>query len=231
MSPIRVAIVEDHQSIIDGYLYRLAGTQIEIVAVVRYGEEIEKALTAHQVDVLLLDVHVPTSAENSNPFPVLYLIPRLLSLHPGLKILVISMLNQRSLIEALVDCGIHGYIFKADYNSIEKLGDVVEAVAKGGVYFSQEAYQSLLVGRKNPLTHRQMEALSLCITYPDVAITILARKMSIKPSTYRNLLSGAYKRLGVQTRMAAIQKAHQLGILPPTSIRLATAAEENTAVT
>jgi DNA-binding CsgD family transcriptional regulator len=37
--------------------------------------------------------------------------------------------------------------------------------------------------------------------------------MGISGSTVRNLLSEAYKRLGVQTRMAAILKARELGIL------------------
>jgi len=222
MAPIRTLIVEDHQSIIDGYLYRLNGTQVKIVAVARFGEEIEKLLAGHEVDVLLLDIHVPTSPSNSNPFPVLYLIPKLLARYPHLKVLVISMLNQRSLIEALVDAGISGYIFKADYSSIEKLETVVEAVAKGGVYFSQEAYEGLRAGKKNLLTARQMEALSLCATYPDLDLAVLAQKLGIQPSTFRNLLSGAYERLGVRTRTAAIHKANQLGILPPAALRFAT---------
>ena len=216
---IQVAIVEDHQSIIDGYLYRLSGMQVHIVAVARFGEEIETLLAKNNVDVLLLDVHVPTSAKNSNPFPVLHLIPNILARYPKLRVLVISMLNQRSLIEALVEAGISGYIFKDDYNSIQKLEDVVEEVAKGGVYFSQEAYQSLRASQKSPLSSRQMEALSLCATYPDADISILAKQLDIKPSTFRNLLSSAYERLGVQTRTAAINKAYQLGILTPATLQ------------
>lgn len=217
---IRVAIVEDHQSIVDGYLYRLAGTQAEIVAVLRFGEQIEATLARQKVDVLLLDIHVPTSETNPNPFPVLYLIPKLLEQHPTLKVLVISMLNQQSMIEALVDAGISGYIFKADYAAIQKLAEVVESVARGGVYFSQEAYQRLRLNVKNPLTGRQMEALSLCATYPDLDVSLLAQQLHITPSTFRNLLSGAYARLGVQTRAAAINKAHHLGILTPASLQL-----------
>jgi DNA-binding NarL/FixJ family response regulator len=219
MNTIRVMIIEDHQSIVDGYLYRLSGGRFQIVAVARYGEEIEALLARHPVDVLLLDIHVPTSVSNPTPFPVLYLIPKLLERAPKLKVLVISMLNQPSMIEALVEAGINGYIFKADYGSIQKLGDVVESVANGGVYFSQEAYQHLRSGRKNPLTPRQMETLSLCATYPDMDISSLAKRLNITPSTFRNLLSGAYARLGVQTRTAAIIKAHQLGILAPETVQ------------
>jgi two-component system, NarL family, captular synthesis response regulator RcsB len=219
-TPIRVAIVEDHQSIIDGYIYRLSGPQVQIVAVARFGEEIETILADHGIDVLLLDIHVPTSTTNFNPFPVLVLLPNLLARYPRLKILVISMLNQRSLIEALVEIGISGYIFKEDYASIQQLAEVVQAVARGGIYFSQGAYQSLRASQKHLLTPRQMEALSLCATYPDSDISVLARRLDISPSTYRNLLSGAYARLGVQTRTAALSKAYQLGILTPATLSI-----------
>jgi DNA-binding CsgD family transcriptional regulator len=39
--------------------------------------------------------------------------------------------------------------------------------------------------------------------------------MSITNSTIRNLLSGAYIKLGVRTRIAAVSKARQLGLITP----------------
>jgi DNA-binding NarL/FixJ family response regulator len=226
--PIRVAIVEDHQSIIDGYIYRLSVPQVEIVAVSRFGEEIEDLLAKHAVDVLLMDIFVPTSPTHAHPFPVLHVIPIILARYPKLKILVISMLNQRSMIEALVESGISGYIFKEDHNSIQHLADVVGAVSQGGIYFSQGAYQYLRNKQKRLLTPRQMEVLSLCATYPDSGITTLARRLHIAPSTFRNLLSATYARLGVQTRMAAIHKAHQLGLLAPDAVYFPVPGEKKT---
>jgi two-component system capsular synthesis response regulator RcsB len=225
---IKLVIVEDHQSIIDGYLYRLSGSDVEIVAVSRFGEEIETILSSHAVDVLLLDIYVPTSPANPNPFPVLHLLPKLIASHPRLKILAISMLKQRSLIEALVEAGITGYIFKEDYDSIQQLADVVKVIARGGVFFSPGAYNRIPIDRNHGLTPRQMEALSLCAAYPDLDISILARQLDISASTFRNLLSSAYKRLGVQTRTAAINKAYQMGILTPPSISLLPASGKNT---
>ena len=40
-------------------------------------------LADHGADVLLLDINVPTSPEDPNPFPILHLIPRLLERHPN----------------------------------------------------------------------------------------------------------------------------------------------------
>ena len=213
---IKVAILEDHLSIIDGYLYRLSRIpEIEVVATGTYGEELQPMLESHPVDVLLLDINLPTSLENNNPFPILFAIPRLQQQFPDLNILVITMLNQHSLIEALVDAGVSGYILKDDQGSIQELGKIVTMVASGGIYFSQGAYRDLRAGTSRPvLTHRQLEALSLCASYPDNATIELSKQLGISSSTLRNLLSGAYLRLGVRTRAAAIAKARQLGLIP-----------------
>ena len=144
-----------------------------------------------------------------------FAIPRLLQQFPDLNILVITMLNQHSLIETLVDAGVSGYILKDDQGSIQELGKIVTMVARGGVYFSQGAYRDLRAGTSRPvLTHRQSEALSLCSAYPDNATIELSKQLGISSSTLRNLLSGAYLRLGVRTRPAAIAKARQLGLIP-----------------
>ena len=215
LSKIRVAILDDHQSIIDGFTYRLSmNPKIQVAGTAIYGENLEFMIASNDVDVLLLDVSVPNSPEDHNPYPILHLIPRLLKNYPKLNILIISMFTQHALIDALVNTGISGYIFKDDQASIQKLDKIVEIIAKGGIYFSQGAYRDV---REEPadslLTPRQLEALSLCASRPDGDTILLAGNLGITGSTLRNLLSGAYLRLGVRTRAAAIAKAQQLGIL------------------
>ncbi|MCJ7723868.1 MAG: response regulator transcription factor [Anaerolineales bacterium] len=215
-SRIRVAIMEDHQSIIDGYVYRLSeNTNIDIVGMGAYGEEIEPMLKINPADVLLLDINLPTSTSNPNPFPVLYVIPRLLEQHTQLSILIISMLTQRTLVESMVNIGVSGYIFKDDQASIQQLAKVVTIVANGGIYFSKNAYTEIRGKSSDPLlTPRQLEVLSLCAAYPDISTSVLAEKLDIASSTLRNLLSGVYLRLGVRTRAAAIVKAQYMNLLP-----------------
>jgi DNA-binding NarL/FixJ family response regulator len=216
MTKIKVAILEDHLSIIDGYMYRLTNVpEIEVVDTRTYGDELESMLSEHAVDVLLLDINVPTSHENTNPFPILFTIPRLLETYPHLKILVITMHNQHSLIDAVVEAGVRGYILKDDQSSIQELGKIVTMIARGGVYFSQSAYRDLRAAASGSiLTPRQLEALSLCAAYPDHATNVLSSQLGISSSTLRNLLSSVYTRLGVRTRAAAIAKAQRLGLIP-----------------
>ena len=220
MHTIRVSILDDHQSIIDGYVYRLSSVPgVEIVATLSYGEELESALAAHPTDVLLLDINVPTSAENPNPYPILHNIPDLLEKYPDLHILVISMYADRGLIRVVMEAGASGYVLKDDRAMLQNLGNVVQSIANGGIYFSQKAHQILVTQKTTPtgkrLSTRQLEALSLCAAYPDATTSQLAEKMSVANSTVRNTLSDAYIRLGVHNRAGAIAKAQQLGLITP----------------
>jgi DNA-binding NarL/FixJ family response regulator len=215
---IRVTILDDHQSIVDGYLYRLSQVpEIEVVTTLAYGDELEPALKEHPVDVLILDVHVPVSRNNPNPYPILHTIPTLLQIYPELEILVISMFGDRSLIRGVVEAGASGYILKNDSQIIQELGKAILSVANGDVCFSEKAWKVFLGKRDEPFTTRQLEALSLCAAFPNSKTAELARKMQIANSTLRNLLSTVYLKLGVQTRAAAIAKAREMGIITPDS--------------
>lgn len=217
---VRVAILDDHQSIIDGFVYRLGSTpEIEVVGTATVGEELESLLSKHPADVLLLDLSVRTAQDNPNPFPVLHTIPKLLQRYPNLNVLVISMFAEPGLMRLLIEAGASGYILKDDQGAFRDLGNIVLSVAHGGVFFSKKAHslymQAESVENGDKLTPRQMEVISLCAAYPDASTADLAEMMSISNSTVRNLLSSVYLRLGVHSRTAAVEKAREMGMITP----------------
>jgi len=217
--PIRVTILDDHQAVLDGYLYRLAGANdLRVQAALLFGEELEAALQQQPADVLILDVQVPTSPSNPNPYPLLYLLPRLLEQYPRMNILVISMHCQRTLVRSVLEAGASGYLLKDDRAAMLDLAAIVRMVHYGGVVYSPQVADLLrahLSGEESLLTPRQVEVLSYCAAYPELSTAELAQQLNIAQSTVRNLLSGAYLRLDVPNRTAAILKARQLGILTP----------------
>jgi DNA-binding NarL/FixJ family response regulator len=217
---VRVAILDDHQSIIDGYIYRLSGTpEIEVTATATYGEELESVLSKHPADVLLLDLSVRTSPENPNPFPILFLVPKLLQKYPKLNVLIISMFAEPGLMRSIIEAGASGYILKDDQSAFRELGNVVLSIAHGGIFFSKKAHslymQADAVNGSDLLTPRQMEVISLCAAYPDASTADLAQMMTVSNSTVRNLLSSLYLRLGVHSRTAAVEKAREMGLITP----------------
>jgi DNA-binding NarL/FixJ family response regulator len=172
-----------------------------------------QSIEEHPVDVLILDVEVPASATNSNPYAILHTIPKLLQQYPNLAILVISMHNEPGLIRAIVEAGAVGYILKSDSSKIQELGKWILSLVNGEPCFSDKVLRVFPGRLHEPFTPRQLEALSLCAAYPNSKTAELAAKMKIANSTLRNLLSTVYLKLGVQTRAAAIAKARQMGII------------------
>ncbi len=214
---IRVAILEDHPAIVDGYRYRLQDEPgIQLVATIDVGEDLPKLLeTQAPIHVLILDVGVPTSRSNSSPYPILYLLPILLQKYPDLAILVISMHKEHAMIKGLIDAGASGYVFKDDRETLEKFGSVIRSVATGGMYFSREAHKIVMrqASQAHMLSPRQMEVLSLCAAYPEKNTAELADMLAVAHATVRNTLSVLYGRLGVRGRTAALAKARELGII------------------
>lgn len=212
---ISVAILEDHQSIIDGYLYRLEkDPNIQLVGTCLFGNELEPLLKETQVDVLIMDLSVPVSAENQAIFPIRHELAKILNRYPELKVIVISVFAQQALIRALIDIGARGYILKDDQNSIKNLARIIKIIADGGLYFGDNL-QGFTLEKKQEhlLTPRQIEVLSLCVAYPDLPTLTLAQTMGISGSTFRNLLSDAYQRLNVRTRSAAVIRVQELGLI------------------
>lgn len=218
LSPVKVAILEDHQSIIDGYHMRLdEASGIKVVGIAANGEELNSLLKEWQdVDVLIMDVTVPSSPGDESPIPILHYVPRILADKPNINILIVSMHTQPTLVKALSDAGVSGYIFKHDSDSIRRLPAIIKSISTGGRYFTEnpEDAPNAESPSKQILTGRQLEILTYCASYPDHSTEQIALQMGIASSTIRNLLSETYERLNVHTKAAAITKARSLGLIP-----------------
>jgi two-component system response regulator NreC len=215
---IKIAILEDHQSVVDGYMFRLRdANDMGIAGVAANGEELTSLFQGHpDIRVLIMDIQVPISAEDRNVIPILHLVPRILEERPNIRILVISMLMETCLIKELADAGISGYVLKEDSESIRNLPLVIRKIDRGELYFSVSArdkLDTLESGNKLGITRRQLEILSLCAAYPDLSSDQLAQQLGVASSSLRTTLSETYSRLNVHTKAAAISKAKDLGLI------------------
>lgn len=217
---IRVAILEDHPLMIKGYESSLStAPHIEVVATTRYGEDLLPMLAQQPIDLLLLDVQVPTSETNRTIYPILSTIPKIIEMYPSLRVLVSSMHNDRALIQAIMDNGASGYILKDDLKAMRDLETIITSlVYDDQIYLSEETQMQLDKHRdKKPeealLTPRQLDAILLCSAFPSKSTAQLAKQLNVANSTLRNLLSSTYLRLGVRSRGAAVEKARQLGLI------------------
>lgn len=217
---IHVSILDDHQSIVDGYLFRLNSLPgINVVGTASYAEELFPMLAKHPTDVLILDVWVLISPDNRNPYPIMHDIPLLFELYPDLAILIISAYASRTFVRKVLQAGVNGYLLKEDQKSVQNLEEVIRAILKGTIYLSQVIQDDLQKSypEEIDLTLRQAEIFSLLLADPDLTAKEVALRLNVAPSTIRNLLSDAYLRLGVRTRRAALAKVQELGLVthPP----------------
>ncbi|NCU05804.1 MAG: response regulator transcription factor [Chitinophagaceae bacterium] len=161
-SPLyKIAIVDDHQIVIDGLHSLLKGyQQFEIVLESNHPEKILPELRKQAVDILLTDIMMPgmTGVE---------LAKKVKQEFPGIKIVALSMNGEGSLVNQMIEeSEISGYLIK-NIGQTEFITALLK-IAEGGIYFSDEVLQEMLKAgerRKESdeshLTNREIEIIRL----------------------------------------------------------------------
>jgi DNA-binding NarL/FixJ family response regulator len=158
---ITLAIVDDHQIVIDGLKSLLQGhdtfkVEIETTDPLQVVEMLQKK----QVDILLTDVMMP----GMNGAELAKLIHRQF---PEIKILALSMSGQGELVNQMIEeSNIAGYVLK-NIGKLELLKGL-EKIADGGIYFSDDVLNEMVkasdikkTNENTRLTIREIEIIKL----------------------------------------------------------------------
>jgi DNA-binding NarL/FixJ family response regulator len=160
---IRIAIVDDHQIVIDGLRLLLGNhSQFQIVAEATSGKETLNMLSEKTVDVLMIDVVMPEMDGYE-------LSVRVRKLYPEIKILALSMNSEGSIIDKMIEhAQINGYLLKTIGKS--ELIQAIKTIAAGEDYFAPDALRELNSFRKIKeenqlmnLTARELEIIKCMI--------------------------------------------------------------------
>jgi two-component system nitrate/nitrite response regulator NarL len=161
---IKVLLVDDHPLVLDGINARLEGeASISVIGMANDGQQALEQAATLKPDVVLMDISMPVM----NGFEA---TERFRQQQSDVKVLILSMHDDREYIVKLIKCGAAGYVLK-DVSSSE-LMTAIETVYRGGTYFSAGASQSLfsemdpaslLEGEADPepLTGREKDVLKL----------------------------------------------------------------------
>jgi two-component system nitrate/nitrite response regulator NarL len=135
MKPIRVLITDDHKLVIDGLKAMIQGiNELDFVGECRSGIETLKFLEFIKTDVALMDIDMP----DMNGIEA---TKRIKELYPEIKILILTMHDEKSMIQNLIEIGADGYILKnSDRNELIK---AIKAVHSGSKYFSKDVLEAL----------------------------------------------------------------------------------------
>ena len=158
---INIAIVDDHQIVIDGIKSLLEDQPgFRIVACTTSPQHMLELLNSQPVDILLTDIMMPEMNGQE-------LAKKVRKQFPGIKILALSMSGQGDIVSEMInDADIAGYVLKNIGK--EELTTAIEKIAAGGIYFSDQVLDELdrfSNSRKEKeeahLTQREVEIIGL----------------------------------------------------------------------
>jgi DNA-binding NarL/FixJ family response regulator len=161
---ITLALVDDHQIVIDGLLSLLKGhDQFSLAFATTNATEVLKKLEQTPIDILLTDVMMPVLSGNQ-------LAKQVKEKYPAIKILALSMSGQGDIVHEMInDADISGYVLKNIGQ--QELIKALEKIAAGGIYFSEEVIDEL---QRTDQRKKQNEEAHL--TSREIEITRLIEK-------------------------------------------------------
>ena len=209
--PLRILVVDDHPIFRMGMVALLGTLGFEVAAEAASADEAVAAADQHELDVVLMDLHL---GESSGVDATREIVRR----HPDLGVLVVTMLDDDDSVFASMRAGARGYLLKgADPAEVER---AVRAVANGEIILGPAIASRALaflagarVGGPVPfpdLTDREREVLDQVARGLDNAA--IARRLSLSPKTVRNHLSNILTKLQVVDRAQAIVRAREEGL-------------------
>jgi DNA-binding NarL/FixJ family response regulator len=159
----RIAIVDDHQIVIDGLKLLLdKHPGFSIVAEATSGSQMLDLLGTVAVDVLIADIMMPGMDGYE-------LTRQVRKQYPDIRLIALSMNCDGAYIDKMIGAAqLNGYMLKA--SGKEELISAVEAVAAGEDYFAEEILEELKSFRK---TRKQNAAANLTIRELEVIRCII----------------------------------------------------------
>ena len=203
----RVVIVDDHFLFADALGSVIRGLpEYDVVGIAQSGAQAISIARTTQPDVILLDYHLPG-------YDAADLIPRLRSLSPKAKIVILTSDTTDATLVRGLRSGVDGYITKE-----RALDDVLEAlrrVAGGERYLTDEqvARTHALTGEGSgeALTEREVTVLKLLAQGKESQA--IADELTISANTVRTHLQNIFSKLGAHSKLEAVATATARGLL------------------
>ncbi|MBU6158140.1 MAG: response regulator transcription factor [Bacteroidetes bacterium] len=215
MSPIQVAIADDHQIFRKGVILSLRPfASIKFVLEAENGDELLKGLETIQPDVILMDLRMP----GKDGIETTKIISKQ---YPKIHILVLSMYEDERFVTHLMENGANGYLLKnSDANEIKKA--ILEVMAKG--YYLNNFVNRILLKKSHQkakvipslnseiqISDKEQQVIRLvCMEYTAQEI---AKEMQISPRTVEAIKDRLMERFGVKNSVGLVFFAMKNGLI------------------
>ena len=214
--PIRVLVADDQQIVRDGLVMLLGLLDgIEVVAIAANGDEAIRLAREHDVDVVLMDLRMPT-------IDGVQATRTLRAERPEIRVLVLTTYaDDQSLIPAL-EAGANGYLTKN--TDADTIASAIRTVHAGGTHLGPEIQQRLVELATTPthdapilpddLTPREAEVLTLIAE--GRSNHEIAAQLVVSPATVKTHINRIFSKTRCRDRAQLVTYAyrHQLASPP-----------------
>lgn len=212
MSKISLAVVDDHQVVIDGLLTMLSGyPELDVVYTTTESQDFLTYVATAQVDIVLLDINMPE-------LDGLELCGRILATRRDIKVIAFSSFDDTNYVKQILRKGAMGYVLKNA--SRQTLVDAITSVYNGNEYIDDTIQKAIVresvTGQRRsmfeiPLTKREKEVLKLIAeeyTNQEIADNLFLSLRTIE--THRANLS---QKLGAKNTASLVKEAIKRGLI------------------
>ena len=179
---VRILIVDDHQMLIDGIKSLLRKEKhIQVVAEALNGEAALEILKEKEIDLVITDINMPGMSGTE-------LTKQIKEKYPDIKVMVLTMYNERGIVSEILMNEAEGYILKN--TGKQELLDAIAKIIDNGTYYSNEVMNIMMENVKKEkkiaentksLTPREIEIIKLITK--EYSSAEIAEALFISPRT------------------------------------------------
>jgi two-component system nitrate/nitrite response regulator NarL len=183
---------------------------IEISGEATNADDALNALKTLPVNFVITDINLPGMSG-------IELSRKIKELYPDKKILVLSMYNEKSKVNEMINNGVNGYILKN--TGKKELMEAIDKIWNGGLYFSDEIIETLMKAgaaeEKQPdavmLTKREIEIVKMIGA--ELTNGEIAEKLFLSERTVETHRKNIFKKTGSKSVVGLMNYAYEHGMI------------------
>jgi len=197
---INIIIADDHTIFLEGITALISSKYINVVANCKNGQEVLDFLKEQEVDLVISDINMPV-------MDGITLVKKITKLYPKTKTMMLSMYEERHIINKAIKAGANGYMSKNAgkkdiLNAIENCMKGEKVTFKRQSTFTQKSIQNTNKSIKEiSLTNRERQILKLITqeaTNTDISLSLNISKRTVEAHKKNiTLKSGATNTIGL----------------------------------
>jgi DNA-binding NarL/FixJ family response regulator len=212
--PIKVAIADDHALFRAGVKTALLGKKdVELIAEADNGMQLLNLLKHVEPDVILLDIQMPI-------MDGIQTLPEIRKLYPQVRVIILSMHNDHSMISKLMEIGANSYLTKN--SDSETIYQAIKTCYEQEFFFNELTNKALLSGLRTKRTEpgspqdihlSEKEVTILKLMCEEKTTKEIADIVEISPRTVEAIRDKLKTKTGAKSMAGLVMYALKSGII------------------